>query len=127
MKSKVAMGLLAATLLFCVSTPALGDESTVLRVLVVETDNVEAYVQELQRGRAMLKRLESPGVIRVWKARYAGREAGTVVVSIEFPSLTALAEDQARLAADTEFQTWLKGLDKIRKIVSDSLYDELNY
>jgi hypothetical protein len=47
------------------------------------------------------------------------------VVSAEYPSLADYASDNAKLGANAEFQTWLKGLDKIRKIVSDSLYDEL--
>ena len=29
------------------------------------------------------------------------------------------------MQADPEISTWLKGLDKLRKIVSDSLYEEL--
>jgi hypothetical protein len=55
------------------------------------------------------------------QARFAGPEAELVVVSIEYPSIAALAEAYAKTNASSDYQTWLKGLDKVRKIVSDSL------
>ncbi|MCI0407316.1 MAG: hypothetical protein L0191_01920, partial [Acidobacteria bacterium] len=119
------LALLSLALLLPASTRAMGDEATVLRVLVVETADVDAYLKEIERGRAIAKRLGSSSELRVWRARFAGPQAGAVVVSIEYPSLAALAEDEARLRADTEWRTWFAGLDKIRKIVSDSLYNEL--
>lgn len=114
-----------AFLLLLGPTLAWAAETTVLRVVVVQTDSVDSYVKQIERGKAILKRLQSPAEVRVWRARFAGPEAGAVVVSVEYPSLTALAEGEAKAAADTEYQTWLKGLDKMRKIVSDSLYNEL--
>ena len=124
-KARGALVLLSLVLLLAASTRAMGDDGTVLRVVVVETENVDAYVKELERGKAMLKSLGSPAELRIWQARFAGPQAGSVVVSVEYPSLAAFAEDDAKLKANTEYQTWLKGLDKIRKIVSDSLYNEL--
>ncbi len=125
MKSKVASGLLGLTMLLWSSTAVFGAEATVLRVVVVETSDVDAYVKQIERGRVLLKRLDSSGVTRVWKARFAGPDAGNVVVSIEYPSMAAFARDDSKIAADSEYQAWLKGLDKLRKIVSDSLYNEL--
>jgi hypothetical protein len=101
-------------------------EPTIVRVIVVQTDDLDAYLKELQRGEALRKRIGAGGVLRVFQARFAGPETGAVVVTIEFPSLTAMAEADTKLSADAEFQTWLKGLDKLRKIVSDSLYEELS-
>lgn len=100
-------------------------QATVLRVVVVETDNVSGYIAELKKGQQLMKRLGSSGQIRVWRARFAGQDTGTVVVSVEYPSLVVLAQDDAKAAADAEWAAWLKGLDKYRKIVSDSTYDEL--
>jgi len=125
MRSKLALLLVAAALLLSASAPLLAADATVLRVVVVNTDNPDAYLKEVEKGRAHNKRLEGSSQIRVWRARFAGEEAGTIVVSIEYPSLAALAKDDAKSAADAEFQAWLKGLDKVRKIVSDSLYTEL--
>jgi len=56
---------------------------------------------------------------------FAGDEAGTVVVSIEYPSLSALAADDEKMRTNAEIAAWLKGLDKVRKVVSDSIYREL--
>lgn len=64
------------------------------------------------------------GLTRVWQAKFAGPDAGAMVVSIEFPSMASFAEADAKEHASAEYQNWLKGLDKIRKIVSDSLYTE---
>ena len=100
-------------------------QATVLRVIAVQTDNTSGYVKELAKGQALIKRLGSSAVLRVWRARFAGRDTGTVVVSVEYPNLATLAQDEARALADPEYSAWLSGLDKIRKIVSDSTYDEL--
>jgi len=123
-RSKWVPGLLALALLLC--SPALfGADSPVLRVVVVQTDNADGYVKEIEKGKAIMKRLETSGVTRVWRAKFAGPNAGSVVVSLEFPNMAAFAKDDAKIAADGEYQAWLKGLDKFRKVVSDSLYSEL--
>jgi hypothetical protein len=104
---------------------AAAEEHTALRVVTVHTDDVGAYVKEIERGKAILKRLDSHGIIRVWMARYAGDASGTVVVSIEYPNLETLAAEETKISADAEYTAWLKGLDKLRKIVSDSIYYEM--
>jgi hypothetical protein len=100
-------------------------QATVLRVVTVQTDNVSAYVKEIDKGRAILRRLGSSAVLRVFRARFAGDGTGTVVVSLEYPSLVVLAQDEAKALADAEYSSWLAGLDRLRKVVSDSTYDEL--
>ena len=123
MKSKLM--LFAVTILLSMSAPLLAQDAPVLRVIVVQTDSPGAYIKEvLETGRAHLKRLESTGNLRVWKAKYAGSDAGSVVVAIEYPSLTALAADDKKAAADPALGAWVRSLDKMRKIVSDSLYSE---
>jgi len=124
MKSKLVLSVVAVTLFLGMSTPLLAEDATVLRVVVVQTDTPDAYVKEMEKGRAHMKRLESTGKIRVWKAKFAGQDAGNIVVSIEYPSLAALAKDDEKTAADPAYRAWLKDLDKMRKIVSDSLYTE---
>jgi hypothetical protein len=95
-----------------------------LRVVVVEASDVGAYVKALEDGKALLKK-SSPAELHVWLARYAGPNAGSVVVSIEYPSLEALAKDDTMMRSDAELSGWLERLSKIRKIVSDSIYEEL--
>jgi hypothetical protein len=96
-----------------------------LRVINVKTDNVAAYVQELDKGRAMMKRLGVNVTTRIWRATYAGPNTGMIVVSQEFPSWQAFVDTQSKTSADPQFSAWLAGLDKIRTIVSDSIYREL--
>jgi hypothetical protein len=100
-------------------------EPTALRVVIVQVTDMDAYVKEIDKARAMLKRLEIPAQVRVWKARFAGQDTGSVVVALEFPNLTELAKGEAKMAADADYMTWLKGLDKVRTVVSDSIYYEL--
>jgi hypothetical protein len=100
-------------------------QATVLRVIMVQTDDTSAYVKEIAKEQEILKRMGSAAVIRVWRARFAGPNTGSVVVAIEYPSMVVLAQDEAQTFADPEYMAWLHGLDKLRKILSDSAYDEL--
>jgi len=100
-------------------------QATVLRVITVQTDQVSAYVQALEGGKAILKRLGSSAVLRVWRAHFAGPNAGSVTVSIEYPSMVVLAQDEAKAYADADYTKWLAGLGQLRKVVSDSVYDEM--
>lgn len=122
MKSQARLSL---AVLVALSLAASAAQAATLRIVVVQTDNAEAYVKEVERGKALLKKAGSPVTLRVWRAQYAGPDTGAVVVSAEYPDLAALAKDNERMAADAELQAWLKGLDKLRKIVSDSVYQEL--
>ena len=71
-----------------------------------------------------MKSLGIQAQTRVWQARFAGPDAGMVVATIEYPNMAASSDAVAKTNASSEYQTWIKGLDKIRKIVSDSLYTE---
>jgi ABC-type sugar transport system substrate-binding protein len=120
MRSKV----LAALAVACLGVAAAGEAAT-LRVVVVQTTDAAGYVKALEQGKALMKSKGSPIVLRVWRAQYAGEDAGAVVVSAEYPNLEALAKDNTRMATDPDLRSWLQGLDKFRKIVSDSIYEEL--
>jgi hypothetical protein len=124
MRRNIVITFASLAVAFALSSTAFAQKSTVLRVLVIKTDNVAGYVQELDKGQALLKKLGVQETLRVWQARFAGPEAGSVVVSIEFPSMSALVDSDTKTNANSEYKEWLKGLDKIRKIVSDSLYTE---
>ena len=115
----VLIGLIASLLYVGVAS------ADTLRVVVVQASDVAAYAKALDEGRALLKSKGSSGLIRVWQATYAGPETGTVVVSVEYPSLEALAKDYGMMRNDADLRSWLQGLAKIRKVVSDSIYEEL--
>lgn len=122
MKSRL---LLIGAVLFASSLLASVARATVLRVVVVQTEDAAAYEKQIEQGQALLKKLGSTTIIRVWRARFAGEHAGSVVVSIEYPDMVTFANEDKKVAADADYQAWLKGLSKIRKVVSDSLYEEL--
>jgi len=124
MKKTTVFSIVAALLLCALSTAAFAQKGPVSRVLTVKTDNLAGYLQQLDKGKQMMKSMGLQGQLRVWRAQFAGPEAGTVVVVLEYPSLAALASDYSKMGANTDFQNWVKDLDKVRTIVSDSLYAE---
>jgi len=125
MKRKTVVLLFCLALILPMATTLFAADQVTLRVATVKTDDADAYVKELAKGQALMKKLGSSAIIRVWRARFAGDNAGAIVVAIEYPSLATMAKDEATVAADADYQTWFKGLDKMRTIVSDSLYSEM--
>ncbi len=119
---KIKIGLLALIAALLLVGTANADTG---RVVVVQTADVAAYVKALEEGKALLKKKGSSAKIRAWLARYAGEATGSVVVSVEYANLEALAKDDAMFSTDAELRAWLQGLGKIRKVVSDSIYEEL--
>lgn len=122
MRTKLAVAVLSVLALMLCAQAA---EAVVLRVVTVETSDVEAYTTEIAKAKPMLQRMGINTAARVWKARFAGSDAGAVVVSLEFPDLETLAKAEAKMAADAEYTAWLKGLAKLRKVVSESIYYEV--
>jgi len=125
MKRKIASALITTAALFLVGGLAHAAEPATLRVLVVQPSNLKAYVHEVGVAQGILKKAGAPGTLRVWQAQFAGAEAGTVVVSIEFANLAALARYYEAARTNTEFAAELAKLVTMRKVVSDSLYQEL--
>jgi hypothetical protein len=124
MRKNTVMAVVVLLIVAGLSSAAVAQKATVLRVVVVKTDDPAAYAQELEKGKQIMKSLGIQGQTRVWQARFAGPEAGMVVATIEYPNMAAFADAAAKTNASSDYQTWIKGLDKIRKIVSDSLYTE---
>jgi len=122
---RTLFALMSLAILLGVTSTASAQKTTVIRVVIVKTDNPAAYAQALEEGKAIMKKAGLPTNIHVYQATYAGPDSNAVAVSIEYPSMVALAEAEAKLRADKDYATWIKGLDKIRTIVSDSIYREL--
>ena len=125
MFKKIAMLAVLSSLAFGLTAPAYADSNVVLRVVTVKTDDVATYTHELDKARVILKRLGISATVRVWRATLAGPNTGLVIVSQEYANLGAFADSTTKTAADAEYTQWLKNLDKIRTVVSDSLYREL--
>jgi hypothetical protein len=96
-----------------------------LMELLPQFPDAAAYAGELAKIRAVMTRLGSKSTMRVWRSRFAGPDAGAIVVSIEYPDMATFAAEDAKVQGDAEYASLLKGLDRVRKIVSDSLYEEL--
>jgi hypothetical protein len=122
---KTAFVFVVLTLMLGMSSAAFAQKTTVGRVVAVKTDNVAAYLQALEQGKEIMKKIGVTQQLRVWQATFAGPNAGSIVVVIEYPNIAAFADADAKTRADKDYQAWLKGLEKIRTIVSDSLYREL--
>jgi hypothetical protein len=123
---KRTTALIASTVLaLCLAGTALAASTVWIRVINVKTDNVTAYIHELDTGRTMMKRLGINSTLHVYRATFAGPNAGSIVVTQEYPNWAAFADAQAKTAADPEFSAWLKNLDSVRTITGDSLYREL--
>jgi hypothetical protein len=115
--------MLAAVVgLFALASSA---EATVLRVVVVETNDVAAYMGQVNTLRASMQRLGSKSTVRVWRARFAGPNAGSIVVAVEYADMATFAKEDSMIASDAQYQATLKTMSQMRKIVSDSLYEEL--
>jgi hypothetical protein len=120
MRSRCVLTLAAIALLGAASAHA-----TVMRVIVVESSDASAYAKALGQGKAMMKAKGLPANIKIWRARFAGDRAGAVVVTAEYAGLEELAKTDAAMASDPELHAWIMSLDKLRKIVSDSLYEDV--
>ena len=125
MPRKTVFALVALTLMLGMSSAAFAQKTTVLRVVIIKTDDVSAYLQQLEKGKEIMKKLGITQQIRVWQATFAGPNAGSVAAAIEYPSMAAFADADTKTRADKDYQAWLKDTAKIRTIVSDSLYREL--
>ncbi len=124
MNKKAGSAVLAGLALILMSAQALAADPVVLRVIVIETADVSAYVHEVTTLSALSKKAGSPLTLRVWKARFAGPNTGTVVVSVEYPNLTALAKNDELTRTNADLTAQMKKIASIRKIVSDSIYEE---
>ncbi len=125
------MKTLVSAVIFVIATTlsaaTFADGHTTLRVVTVSTDDVDAYVAELGKGKEMMAKLTPKMVMRAWQATFAGEETGAVIVSLEYPgSLSAFATAWEKTLKDKKMADWLKGLGDLRELVADSLYRELS-
>lgn len=117
--------MLLVGLMMSLPLAAVADEHSTLRVVRVQTDDVGAYVAQLSEGKKLIKAADAKFTIRAWQATFAGEATGAVIVGVEYPgSVGEFATAWDKLTADPAVNAWLNGLSGLRKIVSDSLYNE---
>jgi hypothetical protein len=128
MQAKPWAFVVVVSMVLMLSAAVRAEARPVLQVIGVKVaaKDMETYLDKVKKLQAVSQRLGLPGP-RVWRATLAGTDAGTVFIAMEHASLTAFADDVAKLQADFEWQKGLKDLDKsgIRTILSNSLLEEV--
>ncbi len=123
MKYKITGRIVATCLLTLMAAIAHADPA--VRVFVVDAKDAAAYLKEIDRGRAIMKRLRCVATVRVLQARFAGTNVGHVVTLMEFPDgIAQMLSEQKRLNDDPEFAAWNASLENGHLIRSDSIYSE---
>src|SRR6266478_3891774 len=105
------------------SLSAVAADTAVSRVIVVQTADVPGYVHEVETLQALLKKAGVAATLRVWRATYAGVDAGSIVVSVEVPNLAGIAKIEDTIRTNPDLAAEMKKISGMRKIVSDSLYE----
>lgn len=126
MKRTILSAAFAGLLGLTASLSAVAADPSVLRVIVVQTADVPGYVHEVESLQAIYKKAGLQSTLRVWRATYAGADAGAIIVSIEVPNLATLAKMNDTARTNPEAATEMKKISAMRKILSDSLYESLS-
>jgi hypothetical protein len=123
---KFILSVLAVMGLALVSAAAL-PASTVLRVIAIQTSDIKTYRREVDTLQGEFKKEGLPVTLRVWRATYAGPDTGTIIVTVEVPDIGTLAKiEEAVTKPNSALGATMKRIEAIRKIASDSLYEELS-
>jgi len=109
------------------SLSAVAADTPVSRVIVVQTTDVPGYVHEVETLQGLLKKAGVPATLHVWRATYAGADAGAIVVTVEVPNLAGIAKVEDTVRSNPDVAAEMKKINAIRKIVSDSLYELLSH
>jgi len=121
-------------IIICISAVfafALGSGSTlaassIMRVIVIQTADLKGYIHEIETLRSQFKKAAIPVTVRAWNARFAGPDAGSIVVTVEMPDLATLAKVDEAQKTNAEISATMQRIGALRKILSDSLYEELS-
>ncbi len=123
---KTLMALLLLGFATVSATEVRAAETSTLRVVVVDTKDLKAYLATLGEVKRLNAAVVPKMVLRTWQATYAGTESGTVIVSVEYPgSMANFATAWEKMMANAQIAQKMNDLGKLRRIVSDSIYQEL--
>ena len=126
--SFVAIGS-ALALLIGITLPALSfaQGPTVINVLTInDNGDLPGLLDIVKRVRAVNQRLGNKGTSRVWQATLAGEGTNAIFVAIEHPSLVSMAQDNAKLQADAEWQKIVAEFEKKGlRVLSNSVSVEI--
>ena len=105
---------------------AESDGPAVMRVVVIQTSELKTYAHELSVEEGMLRRVGVNCSFKVWQAHYAGAETGTIVVALQFANWDMFTRylNAGKMHPDLGAQM-AKFNPSLRKVVSDSVYEEV--
>jgi hypothetical protein len=103
------------------------DAPRITEVFVIDVgENMPKSIELSRRIDALVKKYGSEGTSHYWIGAWAGSEVGKVIVTVEFPSLMALARDEEKFQANPEFQKWqADAMSSGVKVISQSIAVEL--
>jgi hypothetical protein len=127
MRITIISAAFAGVLGLVASFAAPAADTAVSRVIVVQTADVPGYVHEVETLQALLKKAGVAATLRVWRATYAGVDAGSIVVIVEVPNLAGIAKVEDTIRTNPDLAAEMKKINTMRKIVSDSLYEALSH
>jgi hypothetical protein len=104
---------------------AAASAASIERVIIIQPTNITAYLKEIDTLRSQYKKAGIAVTLRVWRARFAAAETGTVVVTVEVADLETLAKMETLQTSDPGISATMERIGRIRKITSDSLYEGL--
>jgi hypothetical protein len=123
---KTVMALLLLALATFGAAEVRAAETSTLRVVVVDTKDLKAYLATLGEVKRLTATVTPKMVVRAWQATYAGPDAGAVIVSVEYPgSMSKFATAWETMMANAQIAQKMAELGNLRRIVGDSLYQEL--
>jgi hypothetical protein len=99
-----------AILTMFASTMLLAASSTpeaphVVNVLVFDVGaNLAKFREVSQRAQSIGEKYGSAGKARIWMSQFAGNNTGTVVVVVEYPNLTAMAQSMSKVNTSPEWR-----------------------
>jgi hypothetical protein len=92
----------------------------------VKPGQMDKYLAQVKKLEGVMARLETGSRPEAWQVTAGGPATGTTFVAIEYPSLVAYAESDAKTSGDAEFEKLIAGLDALRTLESISLYRQVS-
>ena len=125
--NRTTLSLILVLALAAFSIPAAADHHEggppVINVLMFDVGtNAAQFIAFTKRASEIQTTLGNPGEQRVWAPLFGAQVAGVVIVTVEYPSLVAMAQAQAKSNASPEWQAFVQevGAAGIR-LVSNSV------
>jgi hypothetical protein len=119
---------LALAILFVAASPAFAQSPPrVINIIGIETGGDTAkFLEFVKRARAINEQYGSTGTTRVFQATLAGPNTGNMAVAVEFPSMTSMAESQAKIGPSPEWQKFVADFQAAgMSVISNSVSVEI--